>query len=641
MCGIAGIIRKHGATTLTARQLVSMSRALRHRGPDGEGFIFGDSQSVTPYNGELKNQIHQKELPYSPHQSVDAAPDHFTFGFAHRRLSIIDLSESGHQPMCDSAKQCWITFNGEVYNYIELREELRALGHRFISESDTEVVLAAYRQWGSDCVQRFNGMWAFCIYDPAQQRFFASRDRLGVKPFYYSDTAQGLVFASEQKAFVAAGIASAEVNRESLGRYIVNAQLENSTFNFFEGIQELWPGHNLELDLRSGNVQLRRYYHLSEQINLNNEALSEAALIEKIEAALEQAIRLRLRSDVEVGACLSGGIDSSVLCGYISRLTQHPLHCFTSVFKQAGINEEAFANAMAAKAGAIHKKTEPNAEGFIEQLDALVYALDAPIWDTSTYAQFKVMELASQNNIKVVLDGQGADELFGGYHHHYIAKWNNLISRGKLVSAMTDIGKSGISIASPYVFFAKQKAKQWLGAGQQHLSLLLNDDFLRDFRPERVNYQNDVNAQLLDDIYVSRLKSFLRCEDRCGMWHSVESRTPFSDDPDLFALLFSFDPNRKIKNGVSKHLLREAGKNLIPEVIYKRYDKKGFETPMQEWMKLMRKQMLEEITGARFDFVKSQNLQRSNPNDVKQNKLLFRLFILARWHKVFSGKHPS
>lgn len=637
MCGIAGIIRKRGTASVTVQQLVTMSGSLTHRGPDDEGFVFGNHDGVTCYFGKNHAGSGNHPLPYSPLKPVSDAPQDFVFGFAHRRLSIIDLTAGGHQPMCDPTQQYWITFNGEVYNYIELREELRSLGHQFISESDTEVVLTAYKRWGINCVSRFNGMWAFCIYDGPAQTCFASRDRFGVKPFYYANTQQTFVFGSEQKAFVAAGITPARANAGALADYIVNVQLEQRPANFFESITELWPGHNLSLDMRTGNVEVNRYYHLSEHINLSNEGLSEKALTEVINYKLEEAVKLRLRSDVEVGACLSGGIDSSVLCGYINKLNQQPLHCFTSVFRQTGINEEAFADAMALTAGAIHKKTQPSAEGFLEQLNALVYALDAPIWDTSTYAQFKVMELAAQNHIKVVLDGQGADELFGGYHHHFIAKWNNLLSRGKFAAAMSDIGKSGISIPSPYLFFAKQKVKQWLGAGNAHLKFILKDDFINSIVASPIRYYNDINQQQLDDIYESRLKSFLRCEDRCGMWHSVESRTPFSDDPLLFELMFSFNPNRKIKNGVSKHLLREAGKNLIPEIIYRRYDKKGFETPMQDWMKLLHKQMLDEIRAARFDFVKAENLQRCNPDDAKQNKLLFRLFILARWQHVFSG----
>ena len=259
-----------------------------------------------------------------------------------------------------------------------------------------------------------------------------------------------------------------------------------------------------------------------------------------------------------------------------------------------------------------------------------------PIWDTSTYAQFKVMQLAKENKIKVVLDGQGADELFAGYHHHYIAKWNNLFKTGKKSVALKDIGEAKKTIKSPLVFYAKEKVKQKTNLNLSLYKKFYKRDFLQSAKVENpVIYFNSVNEQLVNDIEKARLKSFLKCEDRCGMWHSVESRTPFSDDVELIDLMFSFNGNKKIKNGISKYLLREANKDILPTKIYKRYDKMGFETPMHEWMKLFKKKMLKEVTDSNPDYVNFNSLSTINANNANEMKLLFKLFVLVRWKAVF------
>jgi asparagine synthase (glutamine-hydrolysing) len=638
MCGIAGIILKRKTNFNLADKIVLMADAIKHRGPDGEGFLLATSETITPYFNTLKQTYQRKDLSYIPQSPISKTGSNAFLAFAHRRLSIIDLSESGHQPMCSNNEKLWISFNGEIYNYIELRSELQKIGHQFFSESDTEVVLTAYREWGFACVEKFNGMWAFCIYDTEKQLCFASRDRLGVKPFYYSHQADFFSFASEQKAFTKAGLIKAEINQTALHSYLVNGTLENNASNFFEGITELWPGTNLVYDIQQQDVSTHTYYHLKQQLNLKNNELTEDELIEKISTAFTNAIKLRLRSDVEVGTCLSGGIDSSAIAVTIAELTQKPFYCFTSIFKQQPFNEEYFADSVAKKINAKQVKVEPTLNGFLEEIDMLVYSQDVPIWDTSTYAQYKVMELAKQNNIKVVLDGQGADELFGGYHHHFVTLWNSLLLKGYFVQGVLEIAGARKTLAHPFIFYLKEILKQQYTFHKKHVDLLFKSEFVQ--QEEMINpytYFNDLNDHLINDIYQTRLKSFLKCEDRCGMWHGVESRTPFSDDVELMNLLFSFNGSKKIKHGVSKYLLREAVKHKIPQEIYTRYDKKGFETPMQAWMQQMRPMLLEEIKSSNFDFVNYKNLEKTKANNAFHNKLLFKLFVLGKWNKVFSS----
>ena len=636
MCGIAGIILKHPANFNLIQKIKSMAQTIAHRGPDGEGFLMVDENNATPFFDELSANYSRNDLKFIPHQHISTSNSNSFLAFAHRRLAIIDLSETGHQPMSTIDAKLWITFNGEIYNYLELKAELKNAGYTFYTQSDTEVILNAYKHWGQNCVTKFNGMWAFCIYDTEQQLCFASRDRFGVKPFYYVNNIAFFAFASEQKAFTKSDLIKANINKKALHNYLVNGLIENEPTNFFEEVTELFPGNNLVYNIKTKQISIKNYYNLQSIINLTNDTLSEAQLIEKINYTFENAVKLRLRSDVEVGTCLSGGIDSSALAVTMAQYTSKPVNCFTAIFKNQTINEEHYANLVSAQINANHFKVEPTYEGFLADLDNLIYSQDAPIWSTSTYAQYKVMQLAQQHSIKVLLDGQGADELFAGYHHHFLAKWNNLITTNNYGTAFTQINAAKKTIKNPLMFFVKERIKQKHNFNLKPLNQLLHTDFLNsNVINNQSTYFNTINTQLVSDIYDTRLKSFLKCEDRCGMWHSVESRTPFADDVELINLLFSFNGNKKIKNGVSKYLLREALKTKLPAQIYNRYDKKGFETPMDEWMKQLMPQLLSEIKQQQFEFINYKNFDKINKPNATQRNLLFKLFVLGRWKTIF------
>jgi asparagine synthase (glutamine-hydrolysing) len=634
MCGIAGIILKKQLNIDARALLVTMTNSMRHRGPDGEGYLICAKGEGNPYSGEFS---HHGGALYIPKKNIGEASAEFELGFGHRRLSVIDLSENGHQPMCDESGSLWINYNGEIYNYKELRTELEKKGHRFHSSCDTEVVLASYKEWGYECLHRFNGMWSFCIYDMKKGECFASRDRLGVKPFYYLNNAGMFAFASEQKAFVKAGLIKGEFSENAAHGYLVNDLLEFSRSNFFSGIQELWPGHSLIYDMQSGNHIEKVYFHPQSLVDASNQSLDDKALIKKIRETLEQAVNLRMRSDVDTGVCLSGGVDSSTIALLMSKQGKTPPACFTATFKGYEFDETKYAEVVAKKSGSPHYTVQPDLDGFRRELDELIYALDAPIWDSSTYAQYKVMWLARQHGIKVVLDGQGADELFTGYKHHFIARWKNMLRRGKFLSLIADLSASSKSIPHPLVYFAKETVKARHDVRKKVQEEYLDKDFMNSsdiINPNK--FETGVNRQLLHDMSAARLKSFLRCEDRCGMWHSVESRVPFSDDFGLLKLMFSFDGNRKIQQGISKFLLRESMKNELPAEIYSRYDKRGFETPMEDWTKQMMPEMLESIRTAGFSFVREENLVAPRKKNIACNRMIFKLYILSRWKKVFS-----
>jgi asparagine synthase (glutamine-hydrolysing) len=631
MCGIAGIILKHTSSPELPQVISKMCAAIAHRGPDGEGFLLGNEDKLRVFSGSVA--MEKGSQPYIPSKNISEATGSFSWAFGHRRLSIIDLSVLAHQPFCSADEKIWITYNGEIYNYIELKKGLIEKGHSFISTSDTEVIIAAYREWGMKCVEKFNGMWAFAIYDIEKGIVFASRDRFGVKPFYYANSGEKFVFASEQKAFVRAKLIVAEANEKAVHEYLINGRLESETENFFKGVEELFPGNNLIYSVKEGTLKIEKYYSL--ELNEENNSLSDEELIRRIREKLYNAVKLRMRSDVEVGTCLSGGIDSSVLAVLMNEIGGKPVHCFTSVFRGNDISEEKFADVVANKIKAKYKKIEPTEEGFRKELDDLIYSQDVPIWDTSTYAQYKVMQLAKEAGIKVVLDGQGADELFAGYHHHFVAQWNAFRDAGKPIDALMNIKASEKSIKSPFIFYAKEKIKASNHISIKGLFKFYKSDFIRSNKVlNPVVYFDNVNEQLKNDIEKARLKSFLKCEDRCGMWHGVESRTPFSDDIELIELMFSFNGNRKIQKGISKYFLREATKDLLPNEIATRYDKKGFETPMLSWTKKLKNEMIEEIRGSNFSFVDPKSFGKINDNDLNEMKVLFKLFVLARWGRV-------
>lgn len=626
MCGIAGIVSKNNSVSLKDA-VFSMSQSIKHRGPDGEGFaFFSDKISIPAYSNETPSvNKESKSFIYNPSVCINELDENYSFALAHRRLSIIDLSEAGHQPMCDITGNYWLTFNGEIYNYIELREELKHKGHQFITQTDSEVLIEAYKAWGVNCLQRFNGMFAFTLFDKKNNQLFCVRDRVGVKPFYYINTNQVFAFASEYKAFIKSNLIPFEVNEAQQLDYLLNANLETGAQSLFKGIYELKPAHYILYDLSSHHFDIKPYYTLP---NTSLQQKSESEIIDLIEQKLITAVKLRLRSDVEVGSCLSGGLDSSIIAGIIKHIepTQH-LKLFTATFPTESFDESSYAKLVSDSVCGNWKTVTPTADEFFRDIEKLNYYQDLPIWSTSTYSQHRVMQLASNNNIKVVLDGQGADELFGGYAHHYISLWKEDFSLKKLNDAKQ-------TIKNPYQLFLKQLLKETFDLKTDYSSYFSEKTFVKSSNQQSDKFSNTLNQQLKND-YNGRLKSFLKCEDRCSMAFGIESRVPFADDVDLVDFIFSVEGTKKIKNGISKYLLREATKNYIPSQIYTRKDKIGFETPVAKWFAPHKTNVLDTITQ-QLDFINHSYLT-TNYDAILRDKptFLLRLYSLAIWKKVF------
>jgi asparagine synthase (glutamine-hydrolysing) len=384
MCGIAGIFR-FDAGMVNEKLLDGMGKRLAHRGPDGKG-IFVDQE----------------------------------MGLVHRRLKIIDLSEEAHQPMTDSQGSLTISYNGEIYNYLELRKELEEDGFSFRSGSDTEVILAAYARWGVECVKKFNGMFAFALWDRGERRLFCARDRLGVKPFYYHCNTNRFAFASEIKCLLSLPDVPAEANRKLIRDYLVLGLVDHTSETFFSGIRKLDPATWLILDRRG--IREERYW----EIEVNDQPQGNSCLpreAENFREILTDAIRLRLRSDVPIGSCLSGGIDSTSIVCLIHSLIS-PRHkervgeyqkTFSAVSEIPNLDERPFIRLVTAATGAEEHLVFPVAGRFLDELDALVWHQEEPFSSSSVYAQWCVFRRAAQAGVKVLLDGQGADEQLCGY----------------------------------------------------------------------------------------------------------------------------------------------------------------------------------------------------------------------------------
>ena len=661
MCGISGIVQFKGSSVELLAAARKMSSAIRHRGPDGEGFLLVDENGniTTAFTEDTPNEIYTANFPHSPKISSSHIQAPAKFIFAHRRLAIQDLSPAGHQPLCSEDQDLWITFNGEIYNHIELRAELENSGHRFFTHTDTEVILAAYKQWGKSCLHRFNGMWAFVIWDKKENKLFGSRDRFGVKPFYYYKDDSFFAFASEQKALLKNTLVKTQLNPAAVADYFVAGEIEYEEESFFKNIIELFPGNAFELSLSDHTFKKETWYTLPDAEDKAD--FSEAkykACIEETRALLVNAIRLRLRADVPVGSCLSGGIDSSTIVGIIGDLVaKHEnvnigdkLKLFTAVFDEADVDERKWAAEMVQRTGAEWHTVQPKPEELIRDIKDLLYSQDVPIWSTSTYAQFRVMKLVHETGIRVVLDGQGGDELFAGYFPYYVPFWHELKQNGESARRKMEMNAYGEGALKHRL---REVLKQqtipslpvkWQMSIQKNYfpdMNYLDDSLIRAFvdNHEKKPVAKTLNAALRSEFVNTRLKGYLKCEDRCSMWHSVESRTPFSEDHLLIEAVFKMPGMMKIRNGMTKYLLREAASPFIPDIIRNRRDKMGYNTPNNKWITGLKDQMRPYFEQDLSGIINKKKLMRDYDSffsieNKPENGRVFKFMAFAVWKEA-------
>lgn len=543
MCGIAGIIHFTGQTAALS-DLRTMTDAIRHRGPDGEGFFV-----------------------------------HENIGFGHRRLAVIDLSDHAAQPM--TAFGCTITYNGEIYNYPELKSALIKLGYTFQSGSDTEVVLAAYRHWGTDCVAHFNGMWAFAIYDPEKQFVFFSRDRFGEKPFYYSFMNRSFTFCSELKGLISVFSQKTEPNEEMLARFLVFEKAEHKEETFFKHIKKLPAGCNMILNLRKENISINEYY--SPKYTDSLEKLSDTSLKKYFLEKLSNAVAIRMRSDIQVGTCLSGGLDSSSIAYLASaeanNLKWHDFSAITAGHPDSVKDERKYAQMVANSCGLKWHQILPLKDDYLKVIDNVIHAQEEPFHSTSVLMQYFVMQKAAQEGIKVLLDGQGADELLLGYQTH-LAWWLKsrggfgFIRNGLNVMQHNQIPITTLLMLLFYHTNPARKRKRQL-ARFPGLSHHLKKNLLQDTEQEN-QMPKDLFTRQVNELFQSSLPMLLRYEDKNAMAFSVETRLPFLD-VELVEFLLNLPYSSKIRNGWSKFILRQILSGSLPFQISWREGKIGYE----------------------------------------------------------------
>lgn len=572
MCGIAGIINRHPINSnddnksILKQRLQLMNTALQHRGPDGEGVWINENGTVA---------------------------------LGHRRLSIIDLSAAGQQPMHystdGSANRYSIVHNGEIYNYIELREQLSQQGYRFRTQTDTEVIAAAYDHWKDLCVDHFDGMFSFAIWDEQEKELFAARDRFGEKPFFYFFDDKQILFASEMKALWASGVERIP-NQKMLFNFITIGYTDNPNQpgeTFFEKIYKLPPATCLKYSLSNNEISLEKYWDIDPE--KQDKHISEADALEQFDHLFSIAVKRRLRSDVPIGTSLSGGLDSSSVIAAASVHTNSPATAFTATFKGFEKDESEFAKLVVEQFQLQHYTTDISGDGLLEDWKQLCYHQEAPFGSASIYAQYKVYELAKQHGIKVLLDGQGADETLAGYHKYFKWYWQELFRNRKLrksneIKAAKELGINEQfdyrnMIAAYFPDFATIVLEN-----RYLLRAIKHEDLTKEFVqlqskeayytvPQRFTLNNALHFNTC----IHGLEELLKYADRNAMAHGREVRLPFLSH-ELVEFVFTLPPEFKIRNSRTKWILRETMKNKLSESIVWRKDKVGFEPPQKNWM---------------------------------------------------------
>ncbi|MGI8837267.1 MAG: asparagine synthase (glutamine-hydrolyzing) [Pyrinomonadaceae bacterium] len=597
MCGIFGIYSK-GHTPIGLRALLRSTTTLRHRGPDDEGYSFVNTRTGRTALCSGHDTTPSLNLP--PIETLDGEIFDLAFGF--RRLSILDLSPAGHQPMASADGTCWIVYNGEIYNYLELRTELADHGFGFHTGTDTEVILAAYRHWGVDCLSHFNGMWAFAIWDSLKRCLFLARDRFGIKPLYYTNDGKRFVFASEIKALLDSDKASRQVNPNRLYDYLRFGLTDHSEETLFTSIHQLPPAHRLVISLdQPEELQINRYWHLDldRKANLSFE---EAAT--RLRELFLESIKLHLRSDVPIGAALSGGIDSSAIVTSM-RLLQPDLgiHTFSYIADDSTISEERWVDMAGLAANSSVHKVQPCATSLADELDNLIQTQDEPFGSTSIYAQYRVFHLAHKSGIKVMLDGQGADEMLAGYPWYLVARVASLLRQGRLMAAgqlsrqaahLPGIAASRLLVSAGGSLLPanlQRLAERATGNGLAPPWLNNNWFMKHGVDPKHALKGvagNDLRSQLRESLMVNSLPMLLRYEDRNSMAHSIESRVPFLTAPLAEFIITLPDEFIIAPDGTSKSVFRRAMRGIVPDAILDRTDKVGFATPERRWLTALR-----------------------------------------------------
>ena len=613
MCGIAGIV--HAGTprdnSAAVRKMIALQR---HRGPDGEGCY---------------------------------SSSHAALG--HCRLAILDVSAAGHQPMSDPDRRYWLTFNGEIYNYIELADQLRSHGHKFRSRSDTEVLVAAYRQWGTGCLERLRGMFAFAIWDEQDQRLFAARDRLGIKPFHYvvnTDQTQ-LAFASELKAL-----------REVLPHWRVNVRLarEFLAWNLLDHdpaetmLRDVWrlpQGHYLTWHAHDG-LKLRRYWSLDVNDALHSSERERPKLIAEFRERFAESVSLHLRSDVPVGSCLSGGLDSSaIVCAARAELQARGAwqadwqHTFSACFEEPHLDERRYIRSVTEATQSRNHEVFPSGQRMADEIDRWLWHQEEPVGGCGVYAQYCVARLARENGIKVLLDGQGADEQLAGYRKFIFVYLRQLFESRHYVEA----AREAMAFFSSWDILKTLEladGRRYIGSSIPELAHLWRRVEC-PLPPSRLLLGASLGRRLQADMTIYSLPLLLRFEDRNTMAFGVESRVPYVDHV-FVEWMAALPADLRLSRGWTTLILRESLRDLLPPMIRSRKTKLGFSTPESAWLRGPLKPWLAEMLTqpSYLDAIvdpagvaELYALHARGKTSKAVEQILFRLAVYENWGRLF------
>ncbi|HET6244034.1 MAG: asparagine synthase (glutamine-hydrolyzing) [Bacteroidetes bacterium] len=611
MCGIAGFIDTSLSTSKADHLIKEMLMTIAHRGPDFSG--------------------HWSEFPVTQ---------------GHNRLSIIDLTENSNQPL--HYEDYVISFNGEIYNYLEIKEELLSLGYKFSTHSDTEVILAAYKAWGEDCVQKFMGMWAFAIWDKVRRVLFCSRDRFGIKPFYYVSGAGAFYFASEVKAIKKSPLFDGQINNRQVIRLLQLGWVDYKNETFYESVKSLPEASNLIF--KNGKVEIKRYWDLSQKQIISEDNFEGRK--EKFKSLFEDSIKMHFRSDVEVGAALSGGIDSSSIVSVAAKMfPEKNIKAFNIFYEGSGaVDERPFVYELVKK----YKNIEPyyyspKDDELADALNKVLFHQDAPISGSSAISQYFVMNLAKQNKVTVLLDGQGADEYLGGYMHTFNRIIGSHFHNREFFKAIKllqlhkkEHGLSGKEVAMTLlksIYTSSHNEAGVFNFELNRIKSLLNSKFkdmsgiidLLDAHP------NKIDNFFYNLLFSTSLPSLLHYEDRNSMAFSLESRVPFLDHR-LVEYGFSLPLEDRIRGAETKYILRKSLSGVLPDAIRDRKDKKGFVTPGEnKWLRGPLKHLLDEdFSKLEYWFSRKglyETIKRYKDGDNSKAKLVWRIVVLNMWLK--------
>ena len=593
MCGISVIINKNDSF-VDESSLKTMNDKIMHRGPDGEGFYI---------DGNV--------------------------GLGHRRLSIIDLSENANQPMIYD--DIILTYNGEIYNYLELKNELIVKGHKFQTKSDSEVIIKAYKEWSFDCVKKFNGMWAFCIYDKNAKKVFISRDRFGIKPLYYFENKNSIIFGSEIKQLLNFKN-ELIVNHKLLYEYFYFNLLNHTNETLFQEIFSFPSSSYMVIDLKTKSKEISNYYKLKKK-SFNTNA-------DDFKNAIKNSIKFRLRSDVKVGTCLSGGLDSSYIASQAALLNKNKnFIAITGKSSDKKNDESKIAEKVVNKFKMNWFVDETNSDEFLSQLDDIIYYQDEPFTNPSIAMQYFVLKKSKDVGCKVMLDGQGGDEILLGYERYfvsYLSSFKNPIKYLKNFFSLTEKSKLNFKKLLLYNLYFKSsfikkinslyKNKHIKQNKFQNVSRFNMNSFKNNFR--------DIFNLQKNEIYKIQLPKLLKFEDRNSMANSIEARVPFLDH-NVVETAMNLPLNLKISNGWSKFLLRNILNDLGLKEIAWRKKKFGFESPINLWMK-KKSFFIDYIKNS--DFL--ENVLNENYNLDKLNLIdVWKLYNVAKWAEIFDVKY--